>query len=226
MSNTKKWLIGCGGCFGVVVLLVIAVVIFLVMQVGSSTDKASETVLGSKPPAGFMSFGFAAPDKKGAQNGFLIMFNSTNQHFVFALNTPLTRKDRETFRAISQASPDAQKNMEALVKKAMGHAASSGQGFSPDQMTLEGTKNDKLNNGKQFSAGYLKVYSEQKGVYLPVVFGIVPEASNQGVILIALDQENSSSDKAADLSKTYTLLANDLHQIVAGTALADRLLAD
>ena len=52
MAGAKKWLIGCGGCLGIVILLVVLGVAGTAMWCGSTTEKASMQLLGSKPPTG------------------------------------------------------------------------------------------------------------------------------------------------------------------------------
>ncbi len=60
MSPTKKWLLGCGGCLGVlfVVLMALGILLYVVQnQFMASSEQISRSIIGSDVPKGYRALG-------------------------------------------------------------------------------------------------------------------------------------------------------------------------
>ena len=229
LSSTQKWLIGCGGCLGVFVLVLLICIVGGVMWCGSSTDKVSEALLGGKPPLGYMAFGFPFPQTKSADSpsGMLVMTNQTNRHVLMVIDMPLNAKQMSAVALIEHNDPQSQAAVKKMVTDFMAQAQASGhsQDMQAEQLIFEGSASEPVTGGKQFPVVQLKMYNQRRELYTPVLLGIVPEAGGKGVFLLDMDQQGGSADKTTDFTAAYKSMIDDVNQIVSGTGLAGRLVA-
>ena len=68
MSTKKKWIIGCGGCLVVVVIIGIILAVLIgkgVTDFMKNSDETSKAVFGETLPEGYMTFGLPIPSKDG-----------------------------------------------------------------------------------------------------------------------------------------------------------------
>ena len=192
----KKWLIGCGGCLGVVVVLASLGVVGTAMWCGSSVDNAKTTA-------------------------FLMLTNTTTKKIIFAFDHELSKEEAALFTSTDLASPEFSKSMEKLLKEGM----SSGGTTSNSQVHIESVTAASLENGKSLPLLLLKLYDEDEGFYTPLVAALAIEANDRMVLLVGMDPNTTDYDEHADFSAEYKALTKVLVGITNDTALDDRLVS-
>src|SRR5687767_14657693 len=101
MSTKKKWLIGCGGCLGV--LLVLAIVISILAGLGFNklkdvSSQSVQNVFGSSfKPAPYMAFGLPLAQKN--LKNMVMMIDQGSGVTIFAVDTEVAEREARILKS-------------------------------------------------------------------------------------------------------------------------------
>ncbi len=221
MTNKQKWLMGCGGCLVVLVLLAIVIGIGLMLginQFKQGSDETTQAIFGDNPPAGYTTIGIPKgllQDK--AQIVFMLNPNTQNLVFVFAI--PTSKQP-----IFNTSSPQAmEKSLNQFLEENVDEATQQSSGINLQDLQIEKVQNTKLPNGKTFPTAYVRIHDQNKNTYTPCVFGLLQEES-QVVAILASNPATTSEVSETDFSMDYETLTAELKNIIMSTTLESRLI--
>jgi hypothetical protein len=223
MSTQKKWLIGCGGCLGVVVLVAAVVAALAGLGFNALKDVSNQSVQSmfgkSFNPDPYMAMGLPL-EQKNLRN-MVMLLNQQRGITIIGMDTELSETEADVLKS---GDP---KDIEAYLKR-MGAQATASSGGGSSQMRdvrFEGLTTVQLKNGKSFPLSRATVEAERRGTvsYSPAVAALLPQPDNRLVVLIALDPINAASKPDADLSHPQAALQTEVVRIVNDSELDDRL---
>lgn len=220
-ATKKKWMIGCGGCLGIVVILGVLGGILAYNGVNGLMQASGKSVKGmfgeSYDPAahGYQAIGVPLPTNKSGIQAMVTLINAEKKQMVMAMDMTATPQELATIK-----SGDPQK-IEGFIKNSQATGASSSQ-MQGNEINIENTHLSKLGNGKQVPVAYAKFYSRSKGVYTPGTITLVPE-NGRIVLLLSMDMRNTASDANADFKSAQEGMEADAIGLVNDSALDDRV---
>ncbi len=206
----KKWLIGCGGCLGVVLVLVIAGAGLLWW--GGSTfmegsQKTAETVFGDRLPPDYMTvFGMPIPSKDGEIKMVFLMHPQTQQ-VLFAMDSPLPEEQRDMILSGNS------ENVETLIQQAMASSNSS----NVESMELMRTTPLRTPAGSVMALEF-RMQSDEG--YTPLVVGLIPIQGDRMKILMLMDPATVSRNPDADFSSEFDQMASEMESVIAQSSVA------
>ncbi len=222
-STGKKWLVGCGGCLGLIVIIVIALGILAGMGVSQlqkmSGESVSEIFGSNYKPTEYTALGIPLQTQKLKQVAMLI--NAQKGLVVFAAKATLTDKEFTELRN-ETGQQDFLKSIEALAKSNQ----QNGQNGKVKSMRLDKLYNHKIGPLKQFIVGNATLTLEKKDgstSYSPISAAIIPETDNNLVVLAALNGQAQSSDPAAKFETEQKNLEEEVFKIIQDSELDDRV---
>jgi hypothetical protein len=218
MNNKKAWLIGCGGCLSVIIIIAIVAGIFIyssVSELKNASDKTAQGVFGEKLPEGYFTIGIPVESKKQENNlKMVMMMNTQRQTMVFAVDT--FNKNPEQLNAINTANPEELKVlMEGFLEQSNSSNKPNGiRQIDPIQLGLTG--------GKTYPAFDI-VLEDKKGNFSPIVATFLMYPSNRMVVLMGMDPNAASESPDTDFSGNFETLQGELQSLIDSTALKDNL---
>lgn len=224
-SNTKKkWLIGCGGCLGAVIILGIILAV-LVMFGFNSCQKASQgainQVLGPqyKAPEGSTAIGL--PWGQNDLKNVIMIVNQQTGLTMFVIDTVVPADVSQVLK-----SEDPEK-ISAFIRQ-ISSKAISGPGHKQTKVDVSNLKIEsihtvKLPNKKSLPFCHAKTYQKENNTYGPAVVALLPESKNRVIVLLSLDPRNTSTDPKSHFKLAYQTLERELFRLIIESDLDDRM---
>lgn len=245
MSTKKKWMIGCGGCLGVIIIGAIALAVLGSMGVNALKEASGSSVkeifgASYKPEAeGYMAFGL--PLKQGKFRSMAMMINGNRKLSVVAIDIdnlsdkPLLKSgQQELKKTIDTSDANERRNFLLVFEGALKQVSreiinSSRSGSSKiDDIQFQSTQFLSLDKSKLLPVGNAVVETSQRGkiFYSPSVVAMAPEMDKTGnhvVCLVVTNLNSVSEDPNTDFSEAQKSLREEVLSIVKNSELDDRL---
>jgi hypothetical protein len=226
MSTRKKWLIGCGGCLGVVLIVAIALAVLAGMGVNALKDVSNESVSAifgkDFKPEPNTAMGLPLGQKE--LKNMVFMFDQKRGLTVFAIDTEVSPTDARLLK--SGDSKQIETFLKHMSEEATSHNNSSSSARLRD-IHFNATGTVTLPNGKHFPVSKATMEAEKRGetTYSPTVAALIPEANNRLITIIALEPNSASSEPDTDFSHAQANLQTEVVRLVSNSALDDRLIS-
>lgn len=225
MSTQKKWLIGCGGCLGVLVLLAIVLGVlgwFFGNSLKDMSNKSVQDIFGPNyQPEGYMAIGM--PVGQANVKNMVMLLDTRQGKMLIGLDMGVKPGDMQIIKSGNAAQ--IQKYLEQTSAQINESSAAGGNAKVQD-IRFDTIESVALKpGGIKFPVANTTVQAERKGQisYSPAVAALIPEAGNKLVVLVAADPKNSSSDSQADFSEEQKTLKTEVLQVIQDSDLDDRL---
>jgi hypothetical protein len=207
----KKWLIGCGGCLGLV-LIVVIVGVGALWWGGSAfmegSQKTAKSLFGETLPRNYMTiFGMPIDSQEGSVT-MVVMINSENQKALFGIDAPLTADQRETM-----VSGDTQQ-LERLIQEAMASSNSN----NVRSLQLKDAVPLKSPDGEVRA---LRFNVETDEGFMPMVVALLPMQADRMKMLLLMDPNRATTDPGVDFSAEFEEMAVHLEEIMAETQVSE-----
>lgn len=204
LSTKQKWFIGCGGCLGLIGLVIAVIIAGCVILHNMSVD-ASVRLFGKEPATFATLFGMNV----NGRDISILMSRETGRVLV-----GITAPEDENFKSILHA-PDTQ-DAATLVKvqETLRDAASRGgaASSSASDFKLEGLRTVK-SGAKAYKLAYLKTITN-KGQVMPTVVAFIPKAPKDVLMAALIDGTVTTTDTMADFKGHYAELDSDIQAIL------------
>jgi hypothetical protein len=226
MSTQKKWLIGCGGCLAV--LLVIAVAVSVLANLGMNalknvSNQSVGNIFGKTfNPAPYTAMGLPLGQKN--LKNMVLLLNRPRGVMIFAVDTTLSATDA---KLLESGDP---KQVEAFLRRMSAEVTHRGNSSGSSHLRdirFNVTQTVALTNGKRLPISKATMEAEKRGaiVYSPTTAAVIPEENHQLVALIAMNPNSNSPEPDTDFSHEQADLQTEILRIVSSSALADRLIS-
>jgi hypothetical protein len=238
-SKKKWWLIGCGGCLGVVVLIVIAVVILGAVGFNAfkeNNKKLTGDLFGSEKALSdytVLAFPFPMPsaDSFEMQNIAVLTPRQKNRFPIFAWKGQVAEVDISDVRSHQTAriKAYAQRMSEAFLKLVKSGRTSS-RANRVEGIQFQSTNLVPLKNGKRVSFARLNItIVTRKGerVQAPASLALLPQTGSSMIILLAYAQGVDPATQPATfalLKNQYAPMEQQLSALIDNSTLDDRSL--
>ena len=227
-STKKKWVVGCSGCLGVVVLLVAGIGVLAGMGVNSLMQVSNEAVGSifgpSYKPANYMAMGLPISSK--SMQGMAMLINQRKGSLVFAVQTKLPEDQLAILRS------GQLQQMQTVVKKLADDAIADSQQRESSSGKLQSFRLDKIYN---LSLAPNKIYTvcnatlevEKRGAvsYSPTSVALIPEANDSLVVLATFSSSNTSTSADTHFDSEQNEMQQEVLQVIKDSELDDRLIA-
>jgi hypothetical protein len=226
MSTQKKWLIGCGGCLGVLLLIAVVLAVLAGMGVDALKNVSNQSVteiFGKEfKPEPYKAMGLPLGQKN--LKNMVLLIEPKSGRTLFAVDTALSPSDAQQLESTDP------KHIEAFLKHMSEEITSHSSRTSSSRLRnirFDATTTITLPNGKHLPLTKATVEAERHGAvaYSPAVATLIPEANHRLITLISLDPNSGSSQANTDFSDTQADLQKELVHIISNSALDDRLLS-
>lgn len=226
MSTRKKWLIGCGGCLGVLVVLTVIIVVAASMG-WDALQKASggsvKAIFGeSYDTTGYTAMGL--PLNQAQVKNMALLLSNDRSSMIFAIDTQASQAEVDILESGNQEQLQAYfKGLAGQFLKSSASQSSSKlrdiQFAEPHYATLEA--------GKRYPIVYATVEGESKGkvIYMPCVVALLPETGNRVVSLISMAPKAASETPLPSFKDDQTQLDAELSRLIKDSELDDRLVS-
>ncbi len=207
-SSNKKWLIGCGGCLGVILILAIialGITMWAVNAYNENNTKVSQSLFGGKPPETFTPlFGMSVKNNTNV----MLMVHKGSGHMLVALDMPMKGPE---IQAMQKGDPAA---IAKMAQDAMDKGSKSSRSIRHREAKVVGYSEQILLGGKKLPIIYMQM--EQDADVIPCAVALIPKKGAQGLVLLSMDPtgtsegvSNATPEKAPDQA-VYTSLGQDI----------------
>lgn len=203
-SSNKKWLIGCGGCLGVLLILAIialGVTMWGVNAYNENNTKVSQALFGGKPPESFTPlFGMAVKNNTNV----MLMVHKGSGHMVIAFDAPMKGPE---IMALQKGDPAA---IAKMAQDAMDKGSKSSRSIRHREAKVVGYSEQILLGGKKLPIIYLQM--EQDEDVIPCAVGLIPKKGAQALVLMSMDPASAQQPQGAKTpdQAAYTALGADI----------------
>lgn len=225
MSTGKKIAIGCGGCLGLIVLL-IALAVGSIFFLNETVSKpAVESIVGKTVPSGYTALGMPLSDTPppAGKNGlsrmgvFMNVTNPLDSLMVMVLESQLTAVTRNELYSADIAIVNSGV---ATLLKDLGETDPNTK-MHPDNLQIQNIETVTLpNTRKQYRAIHVKLQMD-KGDSQPGVVALVESLAKPGktFILYASDPGMQPTAEARDFRPDYQQIQHKLNKLIDATDL-------
>jgi hypothetical protein len=226
MSTQKKWLIGCGGCLGVILFIVVGCAVLAGLGwnaiKGASSNSVSDIFGKDFKTDPYMAFGI--PLGQSTLKNMVFLYDQKRTTTVFAVDTTLPATEMQALE-----NGDA-KQIKRFLRRMSEEAArrnTSNSSSSIRNVQFNATKTITLPDGKRFPLSSATVESARQEVtnYTPAVAALIPEADNRLIALIIMDPSSCSKDPDTDFSPYQANLQTEITRLITSSALDTRLIS-
>lgn len=223
MSTQKKWLIGCGGCLGALIILAIILAVigwFVGNTVKDVSNKSVQEIFGpTYKPEGYMAVGL--PLGQANVKNMVMLLDTQRGKMLIAIDMKLRANDMHMIKAgqPEQVKKYLEQTSEEISKGNSGSSKVQDIRFdSIESVAL-------MPGGVKFPLANATVTAERRNqtAYSPAVAALIPEADDKMVVLVATDPNHSSTDSQADFTEEQKTLREEVLQIIRDSDLDDRL---
>jgi hypothetical protein len=231
-KSKKWWLIGCGGCLGVLVIISAALAVLAGMGVNALKEGSNGAVANifgkSFQPVGYMPIGIplGAISKRSEVQNMVMLIDSSNHKVIFALDMPVSPSESMVFKSHDAKGLNTYFKQigNTLISYSARGSSSGGSKFK--DLTINASHFAKLPNGKEVPVSSAIVEMEQRGnkVYSPAAVALIPEAGSRKIALFALGGNGAvPSGTGLDFKPGQRAMEKELLDIILASELDDRL---
>lgn len=219
----KKWLISCGGCLILLVIVTLALFLSGNIELNASQgigSKSTETIFGSSyEPKDYAVFGVPLMDLKNVKD-VVTLINSKKNLIILAVALKEPTANLSTIKSKNSSMIKAYLNSILSQTTRQGHLQTK---FS--ELKVKTIESMKLTNGKTilFANAINHNKENKKSASTPAVLALIPEKNNELVILIVTNGKSPLSKTKGHLSHDYQSLQKMTKQIITDSELDDRL---
>lgn len=223
-STKTKWMVGCGGCLGVVVIFATLLTISAGIGINSVMQVSTQSVAAIFGPSykaeGYWPIGLPT-GQKNVKN--LAMLISKEQGLmVFAAQTELPEDQADLIRT------GKLQQLQAFLKEMTETAAQSHQSGSSKFKSIRFDKmyNKNLAPNKLYTVCNATIELEDKSgniIYMPTSAALLPEANDGMVVLAVFNPRNNSTDAEVKFDSMQKSLQEQALQIIHDSELDDRI---
>ncbi len=209
----KKWLIGCGGCLGVVLVIVVAVAglgYWGVDTLVKGSAGATSAIFGETAPEGYMAM-FGMKDDTGEGTTMVMMVGPDSGNVLIGLETPADKTEMEAFQ-----SGDPEK-LKPLINKAL-----SNGGDSVDNLQTLGM--DTLNTTAGNVLAIRLSATSNSGKTTPALVSLLPLQNSRLKLAILINGNTRSSRSDALFEEDFELMLRDMTDLINGTDIAQNII--
>jgi hypothetical protein len=236
----KWWLIGCGGCLGLILILALiggGVAWFGMDAVNKASEKSNQAIFGGPAPSGYMGMSFDPTGKSSGGEKPSGSANEENAQTDITQNLPSDSElgavgifmnvgKKTMLIAMAGAMPTAEiagivTADEAALKPLIEQMMQSAQSENKNNQITAVRPSSITLNGQPYPA--FEVETENRaGQLLPVVVTVVthPDEKNQVLMLMSLEKSTGSIDP-----EVYTQLKEELTEVISTTKLHEKALS-
>lgn len=224
-STKKKWVVGCGGCLGVV--LIFAVICAVLASLGfnsliSMSNQAVAAIFGpSYKPKEYTAMGMPTAIQNFKNIAMLINYKAGDM--VIAAQTELPADQAELVR--SGKLQQLQAMLKQMINETEGQSRSDKGKVK--SVRFNQTYNLKLTPNQTYTVCNATIEMEGKGgaiAYLPISTAFLPEDNNGLVVLVAMNPyHKNSADPNANFDAIQKEMQEQVLQIIKDSELDDRL---
>lgn len=223
-NSNKKWLIGCGGCLLVIILLVAG--LFALGGLGlnfmkETSEKTTQDMLGKDyvPPAQYTVIGMPWGQKE--LKSVILLVDAQRGTTLMLIDTQIPP---DANKLLKEGRPE---EISAFIEE-ISSKATSGPGkqnatVKVNELHLESIRTVKLKNGKTLPLCTAKTFDKNRGTYSPMVIALLPKARQRMIIAMGLDPRDTSIDPKARFKVAYETLEAELLQVINDSDLDERL---
>ncbi|MBY0450180.1 MAG: hypothetical protein K2X01_06090 [Cyanobacteria bacterium] len=203
-SANKMWLIGCGGCLGVILILAIialGITMWGVNAYNENNTKVSQSLFGGKPPETFTPlFGMTVKNNTNV----MLMVHKGSGHMLVAFETPMKGPE---IQALKNGNPAA---IAKMAQDAMEQGSKSSRSIRHREAKVVGYSEQVLLGGKKLPIIYMQM--EQDEDLIPCAIALIPKKGTQGLVLMSLDPARKGGPESTTPPNqaTYTALGGDI----------------
>jgi hypothetical protein len=223
-STKKKWVVGCGGCLGILVIFATLIAILAGMGINSLATISNQSVAAifgpTYKPEGYMAMGLPTGSKNVKHLAMLI--RTQPALLVFAAQTKLPQDQADLIRSgkIHQ--------LQALLKQMTAEAAqssSSGSSSKFRSLRFDQMYNLNLAPNKIYTVCNITIEMDRRGTvaYIPTSAALLPEADNEMVVLAAFNPNDASTDPEAKFDNLQKNLQEQVLKVIHDSELDDRI---
>ena len=226
MSTRKKWLIGCGGCLGLLALIGIMITVLVSMGWNTlqkvSGDSVKDIFGKSYDTSGYTALGLPL----GEQVRMAMLIAADQSSIIMAMETKAKPADYE--KLMSSKPEVIQQYFEGMSEQFLAQSSQGSSSAKIEELKLEALHFGKLPAGKQYPIIYATAKTQSKGqiAYMPAVVVVIPEAQNKVVSLISTAPKSTTEDSAADFKADQKALETELDRVIRDSELDDRLVTE
>jgi hypothetical protein len=225
-STKKKWVVGCSGCLGMVLLLAIGLAVLAGMGVNSVMNVSNQgvaTIFGpSYKPNNYMAMGL--PINNRSVKAMALLIGQDKGSLLFAFQTSLPEKQ---IRILQSGKVQLmQPLLNRMADEAVASAQSSGSSAEKiNALQLTRIYNLNLSPDKVYIVCNATIEVEKKGVtyYAPMAITLLPEPAGQLAILAMMNTKDSSSSEDTNFAPVHEEMQKQLLQLITDSELDDRL---
>ena len=210
MKTAQKWLIGCGGCLGALLLLGLLTGLLAYLGVqgyNKSTEEVSKVFFGDSPPKGYRTvFALASPIE------MMLLLDSKRGRSLSVVREKLNDEYFEAYKEMTSAK------VKKIAKEGIEQVAS----INPVPATVEGVVSLQL-YGRSYPAVRL-CYESKPTKCAPAVIVYVVTSSQHGISLIAQRLTPRSLDDTENIEKDYQSIMGELETLVQFSKFSEDLL--
>lgn len=227
MSTRKKWLIGCGGCLGAMVVLTLIMGIALFMGWNAlqkaSGDSIKDIFGPSYDTTGYKAFGLPINQKNFKRVALLL--SNDGSTIIFAIDTVGTPAEIKVLQNGTKEQLDAY--FKTMGSQFLKGASAQDRTSKLRDIQFAESHYAKLDGGKHYPVVYMTVEGANKGKvgFIPGVFTLIPEASNEIVALVALAPKATAPEPLPSFKEDQALLEAELGRMIKDSELDDRLIS-
>lgn len=227
MSTRKKWLIGCGGCLGVLVILTVIIIVALSMGWDALTKASGgsvKAVFGEKyDTSGYTAMGL--PLNQAQVKNMALLISDDRSSMIFAIDTLGNPTEVKVLQSGNPAQLQAY--FKALGAQFLKSAAAQNNSSRLRDIQFADPHYVTLAANKRYPVVYATIEAESKGkvVYMPCVVALVPEAGERVVALIAMATNAASETLLPSFKDDQAQLGAELERLIQDSVLDERLIS-
>jgi hypothetical protein len=228
MSTRKKWLIGCGACLGLII--VITVVLGIALSMGwSALQKASgdsvKNIFGPTYQAsGYIAVGL--PFNQPQIKNLAMLMATDKSSLVFAFDTVGNSSQLDVLQQGNQEQLQAY--FKKMTEQFLEIDAARGNSSRLQDLQFSNAHYVSLSDNKRYLVVHAAIQTarnQEQLKFTPGTVALLPQAENRMVALIALAPRNATEEILPDFKDRQTELDAELGRLIQDSELDDRLLA-
>jgi hypothetical protein len=227
MSTRKKWLIGCGGCLGLIIVITVVLVIALSMGWNALQKASGDSVKNIFGPtyqaSGYVAMGLPLNQPKMKNLAMLIPTDQSS--VVFAFDTEASAAEMNVLRQGTQEQLQAyfKKLNEQFLKNDAAKANSS----RLQDLQFSNAHYVSISGNKRYLVvhTFVQTASDKNQVtFMPGSVALLLQAENRMVALIAMAPKAAAEEILPGFKDRQTELDAELGRLIQDSELDDRLL--
>lgn len=227
MSTRKKWLIGCGGCLGLIVILAIIITIIVAMgwdALNKASGQSVKEIFGpSYNSSGYTAMGLPLGQPKTKNMAMLI--GPDGSSIIFAIDTISSPEQEKVL--LSQNPAMAQQFFSRMGSEFIANPSARSGASKLRSIQFDTPHYISLGPHKSYPVVYAIVEAKRSGKtsFMPCVAVMVPEANHRLITLISMAPKAAAAEVKASFRDDQAELEAELGRLIKDSELDDRLVS-